>query len=113
MPDGTTFAPGTSFTKTWRFKNVGTCTWSTSYAVVFDSGDKMGGPDLVNMPKTVAPGQTVDVSVSLTAPDAAASYRGYWKFQNASGVRFGLGTAGTKAWWVDIRVCRYTHRPQL
>ena len=104
VPDGTTFAPGTSFTKTWRFKNVGTCTWSTAYAVVFDSGDKMGGPDLVNLPKAVAPGQTVDVSVSLTAPDAAASYKGYWKFQNASGVRFGLGTAGTKAWWVDIRV---------
>ena len=104
IPDGKTFAPGTLFTKTWRLKNVGSCTWSTSYAMVFDTGDKMGGPDLVNMPSTVAPGQTVDVSVSLTAPNAAASYRGYWKFQNASGVRFGLGTAGTQSWWVDIKV---------
>ena len=104
VPDGTTFAPGTPFTKTWRLKNVGTCTWSTAYAMVFDTGDKMSGPDLVNMPNAVAPGQTVDVSVSLTAPSSAASYRGYWKFQNAGGARFGIGSAGTQSWWVDVRV---------
>lgn len=104
VPDGTTLAPGTSFTKTWRLKNAGTCTWSTSYALVFDSGDKLGAPDLVNMPRTVAPGQAVDVSVELTAPTVAASYRGYWKLQNASGVRFGIGASAVKAWWVDIRV---------
>ncbi len=104
VPDGKTFAPGTAFTKTWRLKNVGTCTWSTAYAMVFDSGDKMSGPDLVNLPNAVAPGQTVDLSVNLTAPTAAASYRGYWKLQNAGGARFGIGSAGTQSWWVDIRV---------
>ncbi len=104
VPDGTVYAPGTSFTKTWRLKNIGSCTWSTSYAMVFDTGDKMGGPDLVNMPQTVPPGSTVDVSVNLTAPNSAASYRGYWKFQNASGARFGIGVGGTQSWWVDIRV---------
>ncbi len=104
VPDGTTYAPGTAFTKTWRIKNIGTCTWSTSYSMVFDSGDKMSGPDSVPMPQTVVPGQTVDVSVSLTAPATGGTYRGYWKFQNANGVRFGIGTGGTQAWWVDIRV---------
>jgi len=28
VPDGTTFAPGATFTKTWRLKNSGTCTWT-------------------------------------------------------------------------------------
>jgi hypothetical protein len=28
IPDGTVIAPGTSFKKTWRLKNIGTCTWS-------------------------------------------------------------------------------------
>src|SRR5687768_151168 len=28
IPDGTVFAPGASFTKTWRMRNEGTCTWS-------------------------------------------------------------------------------------
>ena len=104
VPDGTLYAPGTHFDKIWRLKNVGTCTWTTSYAMVFDTGEKMGGPDSVPLPAAVAPGKTVDLLVHLTAPGTAGSYRGYWKFQNASGVRFGIGADGTKSWWVDIRV---------
>src|SRR5512143_3278895 len=29
VPDGTSYAPGTTFTKTWRLKNIGSCTWTT------------------------------------------------------------------------------------
>jgi len=111
VPDGTTFAPGATFNKTWRLKNSGTCTWTTSYSLVFESGEKMGGPDSVNLPKTVAPGQTVDVTVSLTAPASAGTYRGYWKFANSGGVKFGLGSDGTKAWWVEIKVSGPTPTP--
>ncbi len=104
VPDGTVIAPGAAFLKTWRLKNVGTCTWTTGYAIVFDSGNKMDAPGLVNLPQSVPPGSTVDASVNLTAPSTAGSYRGYWRFQNADGVPFGIGSAGTKSWWVDIRV---------
>ena len=41
VPDGTVYAPGAGFLKTWRLKNVGTCTWSTFYAMVFESGNKL------------------------------------------------------------------------
>ncbi len=111
VPDGTTFAPGATFNKTWRMKNVGTCTWSTSYTLVFDTGEKMGGPDSVNLPKSVAPGQTVDVTVSLKAPNSAGTFRGYWKFANASGVRFGIGVDGSKSWWVEIKTSGPTATP--
>ncbi len=111
VPDGTTFAPNTPFNKTWRLKNVGTCTWTTSYKMIFDTGDKMGGPDFVNMPTTVHPGQVVDLTVGLTAPNAGGPYRGYWKFQNSGGVPFGIGTGGTKSWWVDIWVSGPTATP--
>ncbi len=104
VPDGTAFAPGIAFTKTWRLKNIGTCTWTTGYSLMFDSGEKMGGPDTAAMPTNVAPGQTVDITINLTSPTTAGSYRGYWKFKNASGVPFGIGTGGTKSWWVDIKV---------
>lgn len=105
IPDGTSMAPGFTFTKTWRLKNVGTCTWTKdTYKLRFDSGEKMAGPDLAPMPVDVKPGQTVDITVTLTSPNTAGSYRGYWKFQNASGVPFGIGVGGTKAWWVDIKV---------
>ncbi len=111
VPDGTLFSPGTSFLKTWRLKNVGTCTWTTSYALIFDRGEKMGGPDAVNLPNAVAPGQTIDLTLTLTAPSAAGSYRGYWKFRNAAGIPFGIGADGTKSWWVDIRVSGPTATP--
>ncbi len=31
IPDGTTFTPGAAFSKTWRLKNTGTCTWTREY----------------------------------------------------------------------------------
>jgi hypothetical protein len=103
VPDGQTFQPGTTFSKTWRLKNVGSCTW-TNYSLIFDSGEKMGGPDSATIPASVAPGQTVDITISLTAPAAAATYRGYWKLKNNSGIPFGIGSAGTKSFWVEIKV---------
>lgn len=103
VPDGTGFAPGISFSKTWRLKNVGTCTW-TNYSIMFDSGEKMGGPDSALIPASVAPGQTVDITLQLTSPTTAGTYRGYWKLKNSTGVPFGIGSAGTKSFWVEIRV---------
>ncbi|MBE3066584.1 MAG: Ig-like domain repeat protein [Chloroflexi bacterium] len=104
IPDGTSFAPGTALIKTWRLKNIGTCTWSTSYAIVFYSGTKMGAPSAVNMPTSVAPGATVDVTVNMTAPTASGHYRGYWMLRNASNVLFGVGPYGTYWFFIDIVV---------
>ena len=98
VPDGTTFNPNAVFSKTWRLKNVGTCTW-TNY-----SGEKMGGPDSALIPASIAPGQTVDITISLTAPSTAGTYRGYWKLKNNNGIPFGIGSAGTKSFWVEIKV---------
>lgn len=103
IPDGSVFAPGATFTKTWRLKNVGTCTWS-GYSLVFDSGDSMGGTSPTSI-GTVGPGQEVDLSVNLTAPAAGGSYRGYWRIRNSSGVLIPVlgGTQG-KSFFVDIKV---------
>lgn len=109
--DGTVMQPGQTFTKTWRLRNVGTCPWSTSYQMVFFSGEQMGAPASAAFTQNVAVGQTVDVSVNMTAPTAAGSYRGYWMFKNANGALFGIGTQGNKQWWVDIRVSGPTVTP--
>ncbi|GAB1471896.1 hypothetical protein MASR2M66_27740 [Chloroflexota bacterium] len=103
VPDGASFAPGTNFNKTWRLKNVGTCTW-TNYSIMFDSGEKMGGPDSALIPATVAPGQTVDITLPFTSPTTAGTFRGYWKLKNSTGVPFGIGSGGTKSFWVEIKV---------
>lgn len=103
VPDGTNFDSGDTFTKTWRLRNIGTCSWS-GYALVFDSGDAMSGASPISI-GTVASGQEIDVSVNLTAPTSNGSYRGYWRIRNGSGVLIPVqgGTQG-KSFYVDIKV---------
>ncbi len=110
IPDDTVFAPNATFTKTWRIKNEGTCTWNTSYAVVFDNGASMGGPASFALPSEVAPGQSIDISVDLKAPATSDTYKGNWMLRNSSGVIFGLGD-DNKAFWVQIKVQEATTQP--
>ncbi|MGD8604803.1 MAG: NBR1-Ig-like domain-containing protein, partial [Anaerolineales bacterium] len=104
IPDDTFIDPGDSFTKTWRLKNLGTCTWTSSYALVFSHGDQMGGPGSVPLSGTVNPGGTVDLSVNLTAPGSEGTYQGYWMLRNGNGVLFGIGGSGDSPFWVKIKV---------
>ena len=108
IPDGTDIAAGTSFKKTWRLRNAGTCTWTPDYDVVYSSGDKMGGDSSVSIgADSVAPGDTVDVSVKLVAPADPGEYIGYWLLRNASGEIFGIGS-GNYTFYVDINVTAAT-----
>jgi len=104
IPDGTTLAPGTAFTKIWRLQNIGTCAWTTAYDLVFSSGHQMSGASSVDLPASVAPGQTVDISVNLRAPAAEGKYRGYWGLRSSSGSVFGIGGSANSAFYVDIKV---------
>lgn len=88
VPDGTVFAPGTGFGKTWRIRNSGTCDWTAGFQFVFVGGDQMGGEAAVAVPPTVA-GSTVDLSVNLTAPSAPGTYKGNWRMQSDEGLAFG------------------------
>jgi hypothetical protein len=94
IPDNTYMSPSQAYTKTWRLKNAGTCTWTTGYALVFDSGNIMSGPTSQNLAGNVAPGATVDLSVNLIAPGSNGTHRGNWKLRNDKGTIFGLGGAG-------------------
>ena len=87
-PDNTVVTAGTTFTKTWRLQNTGSCSWTPSYALVFVSGSAMNGPTVQAMSGNVNPGQTVDVSVNLQAPSSNGTYTGNWGLRNASGVIF-------------------------
>ncbi|MDP2975503.1 MAG: NBR1-Ig-like domain-containing protein, partial [Anaerolineales bacterium] len=105
IPDNTFMYPGQTFQKTWRLKNVGTCSWTSGYQLVFDHDDPLGVPagyaqSLTS--GTVAPGQTVDLSVNLTAPAAKGSYQGFWKLREPGGSYFSFGSG--KPFWVLIKV---------
>jgi hypothetical protein len=105
VPDGTPYGGGATFIKTWRLKNTGTCTWNSTYSLVFDSGDQLGGAVSIPLAGTVAPGQTVDLSANLQAPASNGSYSGFWGLKNGSGARVPVaGGFGGKSFSVVIKV---------
>jgi len=102
--DGSRMSSGQDFVKTWRIQNVGTCTWSTDYDLVFAGGDRMHAPNSVGLPGYVSPGQSINLSVSLTAPSDSGSYIGYWKLRDEEGNLFGIGAGAQTSFWVSIKV---------
>ena len=100
IPDDTRLTAGETFTKTWRFKNSGTCHW-TGYTINFLTGDRMGAPDSAPIPDTLA-GSTVDISLDLTAPTSDGSYSGYFTLKDAKGESINVGTE--KTFWLKIIV---------
>lgn len=104
IPDGTAIPPGQQFVKTWRLKNNGTCTWTTAYGLAFESGTQMGAASPLPLPKNVAPGESVDVSIQFTAPSTAANYQSRWMLQDATGTKFGLGKEAKDSFFVEIKV---------
>lgn len=100
IPDNTQVPAGEEFTKTWRFKNTGTCHWS-GYTINFLTGDRMGAPDSASIPDTLA-GETVDVSIELIAPTADGSYSGYFTLKDTEGESINIGTEQT--FWLKIIV---------
>jgi hypothetical protein len=97
IPDNTQMAPNQVFSKTWRIQNAGTCSWNSSYLLVFDHGDGMGVTSGYTQQLTtgvVNTDQMVDLTVNLKAPAAAGTYTGYWRLRDPGGVNFGITPAG-------------------
>lgn len=103
IPDGTIMQPGKSFWKSWRLKNNGTCTWNTSYKIRFISGERMEGSFEYQFPEIVAPGEEVDISLSLKAPTSNGNYSGYWKLVSEWGGEFGVGQYD-QSFYVQVNV---------
>lgn len=84
VPDGTVLRPGEAFVKTWRVRNTGTTTWTAGYTLAYFSDDKLDGPDAVPLP-AARPGETVELSLMLTAPATPGLHKSTWKARNAEG----------------------------
>jgi hypothetical protein len=91
-PDYAEVVAGAPFIKTWRVKNLGPCTWDQDYSLIFGWGG-----DGTNWNTTrpsyftaiVLPGETLEISVTLTAPTAAGNYAAAFRLQNDKGFNFG------------------------
>lgn len=77
IPNGQIFAPNTGFTKIWRIRNVGSCTWSNGIFMVPARNNLWVGT-ATRYEGRVRPGATVDLAVALVSPSADGEYRGDW-----------------------------------
>lgn len=104
IPDGTKIVAGNTFTKTWRIRNSGSCTWDTRFDIGFVDGTQMTSGKAWDLPKDVKSGETVDISIEMTAPSTVGSYQGNFQMINPNGVRFGTGPESKGSFWVKIEV---------
>ena len=103
IPDGTQLSPGQAFRKTWELRNNGTCTWNSSYQVVYYSGAQMGATSPQQLTTgTVSPGQTIQISIDMVSPSQEGRHIGNWVLRNDKGTIFGIGGSGP--FYVDITV---------
>jgi hypothetical protein len=97
IPDNTRMAPNQVFSKTWRIRNIGTCSWNSNYLLIFDHGDGLGVTTGYTQQLTsgvVNPGQWVDLTVNLKAPASTGTYTGYWRLRDPGGAIFGITPTG-------------------
>ena len=101
MTNPPVLAPGQPFTKGWRVRNTGSCTWSPGYRLVFVQGNspyaRMAGQP-VSVNQQVMPSDTYDFQANLVAPLVSGIYQGFWQMMNADNMPFGQRI------WVGITV---------
>lgn len=88
IPDGTQLNPGTSFTKMWRVRNNGTCTWDAGFTIALVSGSNLAS-FTQNVISPTAPGATLDIAIPMTAPGNNGAYKSTWRLRDGNGQFFG------------------------
>lgn len=93
--------PGTPFSKGWRVRNSGTCTWDSTYYLGFITGNvpaasMSGQPTPIQ--GSVPPGGEYDLWVDLVSPLVPGTYQGFWAMHTGANQQFGDRV------WVGITV---------
>lgn len=102
-PDGALLKPGEYFWKTWSIENTGTCTWDSTYKLIYKSGDLLEGLTSYPLTGTIAPGETRDITIYLKTPDTEGTFTGYWAFQTPWNATFGVGPS-SNPFYVEVVV---------
>jgi hypothetical protein len=104
VPDNTNFDAGDSFIKIWRLRNSGNCRWTPAFLLTFIGGNRLDAPSSVTLSTEVPPGELVDLSLDMQAPNQSGTYQGFWKLRSPEGDFFGIGPQGDQSFWVKIVV---------
>jgi hypothetical protein len=104
LPDDTNVQPGASEMKTWRLTNKGSCTWDQSYSLVYQSGNLPVRNPVVALSHSVQPGETVEISVPIIAPQNPGTFSSNFLLRDGIGQTFGSGIGANQTFWVKITV---------
>jgi hypothetical protein len=88
IPDNTPMVPGQTFTKTWLVRNMGSCNWDEGFEFASTGGNAMSGIAFV-LESAVTPGEDIEISIDMTAPDGIGTVRGNWRMSTTTGTFFG------------------------
>jgi hypothetical protein len=88
VPDDSLFNSGVNFTKVWRMRNDGECTWPPDIVWAFIGGDLLGAQSPIEVERA-EPERIVDISIEMVAPAAPGTYSSYWRLQTPGGDFFG------------------------
>jgi hypothetical protein len=86
-----------TFVKTWTFRNNGETVWPEGSLFIQTNGDDLQASSVFIL-QTVNPGEEVDVSMDLTAPELPGKYCAFFRFVHGDNQRFGQKV------WCDILV---------
>lgn len=111
IEDDTVFAPGETFTKRWQLRNNGTCSWTTGYSILFVGGDLMSADESIPLERVVEPGEELEVSIDMIAPEETGTYRGNWQVADTNGEPFGIDGFIEDAFWLQIAVAESAATP--
>jgi hypothetical protein len=103
VPDGTTFSRGDNFDKTWKLRNIGTCTWNTGYFIQYENGPLQPKNKKINLNTNVAPSQSVDITASYNVALDPGTYRSTWSLRNASGAVVPFSNTANNGFYTEIK----------
>lgn len=105
VKDESEIPAGSTFVKTWRVQNTGTCTWWSGYTLTHYSAERMAAPEAVPLNLT-RPGEVTDISVELTASQVLGKHEGYFVIKNPAGLI--MKVDNDSRLWVKITVVKGT-----
>jgi hypothetical protein len=74
------------FNVAWGFKNIGTTTWNTGYALIYTGGDKLTNVDRIPLDRVVAPGEKAEFNLGAFGSEDIRTHTTYWALISDKGV---------------------------
>lgn len=105
LPAGSEVLQNEEIIKSWQVQNIGTCSWSSEYRLA--PLDKDGVVDLesaVEIGREIAPGESVELSLTLVAPERLGRWQQRWIMLDDKNTPFGVGLTDQKPLLLDLEV---------